>query len=492
MKSTPKVVHISEPLWRALEVMSEQMGIDKDALLNQAVYALARTHGFITPPQIKVADEAAHAIDAIPDPMPSIKPGPPVPTPPEPPPTVPERDRGPLPFPPVVDPGPPVVAAAPPPPVAPKADPSQGPSEAERAELRAQAIEQMKAVAAEVERVVATQADAPIGGADEEDSDEAEESDEGADADESDSAEASGEADESDESDESHESDESDEADESDDSGEADEADEDAAEASGEDDSNESSGDEEEEQEPPEPQTPAHAQQMKSDLEELGLGEGDEPKSDLSPLPEELRDQSESIPTALVKPREALKEAGLDATALRPKVKTDDRSGIPTMGVHVNVPDRPDGAEEINVTGGVRRLGLKIAKDDEPEEPQERTQIVRKETPRLFITRAGEDPVEITVARYVIGRGPHCDLVIESNRVSREHAAVFHDDEQGFLVEDLGSSNGTWFKEERIQKHLIKDGDEVFFGNEAVRFTVQVPGGATAKRGARRDGRLQA
>ena len=57
MKNTPKLVHISEPLWRALEVMSEQMGVDKDALLNQAVYALARSHGFITPPQIKVADK---------------------------------------------------------------------------------------------------------------------------------------------------------------------------------------------------------------------------------------------------------------------------------------------------------------------------------------------------------------------------------------------------------------------------------------------------
>jgi hypothetical protein len=480
MKSTPKTVQIAEPLWRALEVMSEQMGVDKDALLNQAVYALARANGFITPPQIKVNDEAAHVLDSIPDPMPSIKPGPPVPTPPEPAPTVPERDRGPLPSPPTV--APPVPAASParalaPPPQPPaKLESGQGPSEAERNDLRAVAVEKMKAIGAEVERVVASQADAPIGASSDDDADDVAEHDE-SDADE--------EQDDEEQEEPSSQTEQPAEA-------QPPEPEAAAAPAS----------EEHEEEEPHtgenehDPKTPLHAAQMKDDLEALGLGEGEDPASDLSPLPEELREQSEGIPTALVKPREALAKANdavIEPTALRPKMKTDDRAGIPTMGVHVNLPDRPDGAEEINVTGTVRRLGLKIAKDsdsDEPEEPQERTQIVRKERPRLFITRAGENPVEITTERYVIGRGPHCDMVIESNRVSREHAAVY-DGDGGYVVEDLGSSNGTWFKEERVQKHVIEDGDEVFFGNEAVRFSVQAPGAAN-KRGARRDGRVQA
>jgi hypothetical protein len=70
--------------------------------------------------------------------------------------------------------------------------------------------------------------------------------------------------------------------------------------------------------------------------------------------------------------------------------------------------------------------------------------------------------------RFVIGRGKHCDLVIESGKVSREHAAVVREPD-GYYIEDLGSSNGTWYDQARIQRRKIADGDEYFICSEKIR-----------------------
>ncbi len=70
--------------------------------------------------------------------------------------------------------------------------------------------------------------------------------------------------------------------------------------------------------------------------------------------------------------------------------------------------------------------------------------------------------------RYVIGRGAHCDLVIDSAKISREHAAFVRDPD-GWWIEDLGSSNGTWFHGERITRRRVEHGDEFYLCAEKVR-----------------------
>jgi hypothetical protein len=81
-----------------------------------------------------------------------------------------------------------------------------------------------------------------------------------------------------------------------------------------------------------------------------------------------------------------------------------------------------------------------------------------------------EDGAEVPVAkeRFVIGRGRHCDLVVDSAKVSREHAALVREP-GGWTIEDLGSSNGTWFRRERISRRRVEDGDEYFVSAERVR-----------------------
>jgi FHA domain len=86
----------------------------------------------------------------------------------------------------------------------------------------------------------------------------------------------------------------------------------------------------------------------------------------------------------------------------------------------------------------------------------------------LLLVREDGTPLEVAKDRFVIGRGRHCDLVIDSGKVSREHAVIQREGD-GWFIEDLGSSNGTWHRRERLARKRIADGDEYFICSEKIR-----------------------
>jgi FHA domain-containing protein len=83
----------------------------------------------------------------------------------------------------------------------------------------------------------------------------------------------------------------------------------------------------------------------------------------------------------------------------------------------------------------------------------------------LVLMAGGRELGRVVKDRYLIGRGKHCDLVIHSGKVSREHAAITREGADYFIA-DLGSSNGTWFGKRRITRRQIQEGDEYFISAE--------------------------
>lgn len=61
-----------------------------------------------------------------------------------------------------------------------------------------------------------------------------------------------------------------------------------------------------------------------------------------------------------------------------------------------------------------------------------------------------------------VGRAQDCDLVLPERQVSRYHARIERD-EQGYLLRDLGSRNGTLANGEQVRDQLyrLRDGDEI-------------------------------
>jgi len=61
----------------------------------------------------------------------------------------------------------------------------------------------------------------------------------------------------------------------------------------------------------------------------------------------------------------------------------------------------------------------------------------------------------------ILGRGSDCDIIIPMRQVSRHHTRIFST-QQGTMVEDLGSKNGTYVNGGLIQEAVtLYDGDEL-------------------------------
>jgi Protein of unknown function (DUF3662)/FHA domain len=68
-----------------------------------------------------------------------------------------------------------------------------------------------------------------------------------------------------------------------------------------------------------------------------------------------------------------------------------------------------------------------------------------------------------------IGRLPECDIVVDDVGASRQHAEVRRTDD-GFVLADLGSTNGTLVNGTPIREHLLEDGDRITIGETILEF----------------------
>jgi DNA-binding winged helix-turn-helix (wHTH) protein len=87
---------------------------------------------------------------------------------------------------------------------------------------------------------------------------------------------------------------------------------------------------------------------------------------------------------------------------------------------------------------------------------------------RTFVLSPGDN---------VIGRNPECAVWVDAAGVSRRHACLRLDADSGVAsIEDLGSTNGTFVNDARIDSQVtIRDGDQLHLGTVPLTFRAWLP-----------------
>lgn len=88
----------------------------------------------------------------------------------------------------------------------------------------------------------------------------------------------------------------------------------------------------------------------------------------------------------------------------------------------------------------------------------------------VIITNEGSWDVSLEdVDAVTIGRTEDNQVIIDRPKVSRKHAEVVRKGNL-FVLRDLGSTNGTWFRDERVDEMVLQDGDTFKIGPARVVF----------------------
>jgi diguanylate cyclase (GGDEF)-like protein len=76
---------------------------------------------------------------------------------------------------------------------------------------------------------------------------------------------------------------------------------------------------------------------------------------------------------------------------------------------------------------------------------------------------------ELGTAAFEIGRSTKSSLPLDQESVSRHHARIGFDGRR-YSIEDLGSTNGTFVNDDRVQKQALRDGDQIKIGRSILKF----------------------
>jgi diguanylate cyclase (GGDEF)-like protein len=72
-------------------------------------------------------------------------------------------------------------------------------------------------------------------------------------------------------------------------------------------------------------------------------------------------------------------------------------------------------------------------------------------------------------ANIVIGRSSKCDVQIDQESVSRNHAKIINAG-KSIILRDLGSTNGTYVNDQLIDEYVLRDGDFIKIGRTIFKF----------------------
>jgi len=118
-------------------------------------------------------------------------------------------------------------------------------------------------------------------------------------------------------------------------------------------------------------------------------------------------------------------------------------------------------AVELRVGNELRAGQFGIASQTKQAEPGRR--------PGTIVMPSG-DRIELTEDKHLIGRLADCTVTVSDTNTSRHHAQITRSG-SGFVIADLGSTNGTSVNGDRLTAdHRLADGDIITVGSVSLRF----------------------
>jgi Protein of unknown function (DUF3662)/FHA domain len=132
--------------------------------------------------------------------------------------------------------------------------------------------------------------------------------------------------------------------------------------------------------------------------------------------------------------------------------------------------DEALGLGEFGIETRVVRLDEIPAEEPAPAPaPEPRERLVAAPGRAIFEAEGTRFTIPPTGA--VVGRSSSCDVVLANPDVSRQHAQITFDDVEGWIVEDLGSTNGVIVNGGRVDGSLrLSNGDQIKLGPVSGRF----------------------
>lgn len=158
------------------------------------------------------------------------------------------------------------------------------------------------------------------------------------------------------------------------------------------------------------------------------------------------------------------------ALLTRPTVEfeTDERLGLGEFGIQALLVRPPEDERVEPAEPGPAEFGHTMVYSVDRE-------ARRMDAPAAFGGRAmlvgGGKRTVLSGDRVTIGRSRDCDLTLDDPNVSRRHAELRREG-AGWVVADLGSTNGVKVNGRRVDNHPLTAGDEIVLGLERLSFQV--------------------
>jgi hypothetical protein len=166
------------------------------------------------------------------------------------------------------------------------------------------------------------------------------------------------------------------------------------------------------------------------------------------------------------------------ALVSRPQIefRTDDRLALGEFGIQARLvqPEQPARPSDHEARPADMGHTMIYSTSTRHQEALEEVGSGAAQTRRRAVVVAAGKRLVVPANGALIGRSRECDIVLDDSNVSRRHAQISPSGATGWLIKDLGSTNGVRVNGRTVDgPHPLESGDRVELGTVDVRFEVE-------------------